>query len=231
MKKPHSNPAYDEDLAKLRTSLSVMADRAEEMLAGTVRALEGRDGMQARALLAVESELDGLEMACDDCALKLLARWQPVASDLRFIATTFKVVTDLERIGDQCVNICERVLEFPDQGRLHASVELRDLARAAQVGVHEAVEALRTEDVQASARLIEHAPRTDLLARQVLRGCLTAMSHDANHLPDVILTHEIAGHLQRIAAHATNIAEMVIFLVRGEDVRHPDNPPVETHVG
>lgn len=223
-KKPHTLPAYEQDLAALRSLLETMGERAEDMLAGSLAALEGRNTDDARRLVALDSALDVMEMAIDDRCLRLLARWQPVASDLRFIATALKVVTDLERVGDHAVNICERILEFEDAPPLHPPVDLRALGRMAQALVQDALRALRDEDVLLAGQVIERGPRADVLARQVLRGCFEALRHDPEHVHQATSTHEIAGYLQRIAAHATNIAEMVIFLVRGEDVRHSDHP-------
>jgi phosphate transport system protein len=230
MTKPHTIPAYDHDLAQLRELLTRMASRAELMLAGSLRALEERNVADARRLVAMDSELDALEMAVDNRSLHLLARWQPVASDLRFVATALKAVTDLERIGDHAVNICERVLEFEDAPPLHPPVDVMDLGRMVQDLIHDALQALRSEDVALAGQILERGPRADVLVRQVLRGCFEALRHDPEHVHQATSTHEIAGYLQRIAAHATNIAEMVIFLVRGEDVRHHDNPPAGPEV-
>lgn len=225
MKKPHTIPAYDEELTKLRWLLDTMASRAEEMLGDTLQALDERNVAEARKLVALDNALDTLEMAIDSTCLRLLARWQPVASDLRFIATALKAVTDLERIGDQSVNICERVMEFDDRPSPRPGVDMMTLGRRAQALVHDAVRALREEDVALAEQVIRSTARTELLARQVLRSWFELVKQDPARLQQAASDHEIANHLRRIAAHATNIAELVVFLVRGEDVRHPDNPP------
>lgn len=224
MKKPHTIPAYDQQLVELRTLLQTMADRAEEMLAGTLRILDGRDLAEARRLVGLENDLDTLEMTIDRTCLKLLARWQPVASDLRFIATALKAVTDLERIGDQSMNICEQVAAENDAPLQHP-VDLMALGQTAQALVHDGLRALREEDTALAAQVIVAAPRADLRAREVLRACFQALRREPERLHQATSTHEIASSLRRIAAHASNIAELAIFLVRGEDVRHPDNPP------
>jgi phosphate transport system protein len=225
MKKPHTIPAYDEELAKLRWLLETMAGRAEEMLARTLDALERRNAADARALVTLDNELDTLEMTIDRDCLKLLARWQPVASDLRFIATALKAVTDLERIGDQSVNVCERVADFDEAPLPRLPSDLMALGRVVQALVHDALRALREEDVALAAHVIGSTARTELLARQVLRQCFEALRQDPQHLHQATSAHEVATCLRRIGAHATNLAELVVFLVRGEDVRHADNPP------
>jgi phosphate transport system protein len=224
MKKPHTIPAYDHELEALRGLLETMGDRAEGILAGTLDALQDRNVAEARRLVTLDNELDTLEMTIDRTCLTLLARWQPVASDLRFIATALKAVTDLERVGDQSVNICERVAAADDAPPLQPPVDLMTLGRTAQALVQDALRALREENPALAEHVIAATSRADLLARQVLRACFEALRRDPQRLHQATSTYEIASCLRRIAAHASNIAELVIFLVRGEDVRHPDNP-------
>jgi phosphate transport system protein len=165
--------------------------------------------------------MNGLEVAIDDHCLKLLARWQPAASDLRFIATALKVVTDLERIGDHCVNICERVLEL-SQGVPGAPppLDARTLAATVQSMLRAAFAALAWEDGQQAVRVVEWGRQVDALVRNILHDGFHSMRREDADLQMAVRMYEIAGYLQRIAAHGTNIAEMVVFLVRGEDVRH-----------
>lgn len=220
MKKPHAEPSYDRDLAHVRGLLDVMATRVHEMVTGSLQALVGADADRARLLIGADAEINRLEVEIDERCLKLLARWQPVASDLRFVATALKVVTDLERIGDHCVNLCQRVLELEPVDPPSPAIEWRGLAMAVEDLFGEALAALRAEDATLAAQVIEGSSRVDALANDVTRACFETNRDAGDRVTVTTRLHEVAGYLQRIAAHATNIAEMVIFLVRGEDVRH-----------
>jgi phosphate transport system protein len=220
MRKPHTQPAYDGDLARLHGLVEQMASRAREMLLGSRQALETLDAEAAKRIIASDGEVNRLEVEIDELCLELLVRWQPVASDLRFIAAAFKVVTDLERIGDHCVNISRSVLELRHEVPFQPPVDLSSLGAAVDTLLGDALTALRTEDVQLAAQVLERDQRVEALVGEVLRACLEALRQSAHGMPLATRLHGIAGYLQRIAAHATNIAEMVVFLVRGEDVRH-----------
>jgi phosphate transport system protein len=221
MENVHLDRAYDDDLGRLRSLLQQMATRAEEMLLGSRHALETRDPAAAKRIIGADGELNRLEVEIDERCLKLLARWQPVASDLRFIAATLKVVTDLERIGDHCVNISQSVLALPHEVPFQPPVDLGSLGRVVDTLVRDALTALRTEDVQLAGQVLERHQQVEALVSEVLRDCFEALRQNGHGMPLATRLHGIASYLQRIAAHATNIAEMVIFRVRGEDVRHP----------
>ena len=224
MKKPHSDPSYDADLARIRADVISMGSLAGEQLAGSLRALAARDAAAGRQVAQRDREVNAFEVEIDERCLKLLARWQPVASDLRFVGATLKMVTDLERIGDHCVNICERVMELGSDG-VTPAVDLGALAEAVPALLRDALDAWRSEDAQMAGQVIERGPRVDGLVRQVTRACFEASRQDPRTVTGVIRWHEVAGYLHRIGAHATNIAEMVIFMVRGEDVRHAGRLP------
>ena len=198
MKKPHTIPAYDHELEGLRGLLETMGDRAEGILAGTLDALEDRNVAEARRLVTLDNDLDTLEMTVDRTCLTLLARWQPVASDLRFIATALKAVTDLERVGDQSVNICERVAASDDAPPLQSPVDLMTLGRTAQALVHDALRALREENTALAELVIAATSRADLLARDVLRACFEALRRDPERIHEVTSTH---GDRQLSAPH------------------------------
>ncbi|HEY0709560.1 MAG TPA: phosphate signaling complex protein PhoU [Polyangia bacterium] len=223
MKTPHLDHGFDDALASLRASLDEMATRAEATLKATMVALERRDRGQAKAIIAADGGMNALEMSVDDKCLKLLARWQPVAGDLRFVAAALKLTVDLERIGDHCVNIAERSLELSHTPG-EPPVDVVALGETVRKLVHDAFEALRAEDVQQASQIIERGRQADVLVRDVLHGCFESMQSPNAAIGVAVRTYEIAGYLQRIAAHATNVAEMVVFLVRGEDVRHANQP-------
>jgi phosphate transport system protein len=220
MKKPHIDHVLEEELAQARGLLDTMAREAEGMLAESLGALDRRDGERAKRVIAKDQKMNGLEVEIDEHSLKLLARWHPVASDLRFVAAALKVVTDLERIGDHCVNICERVLELSHAVAGRPPVDLTLLAVSVESMLRQALASLAAEDVHQAVQVIERGKQVDALVREVLHACLDSMRQDGTSIHLTVRMYEIAGYLQRIAAHGTNIAEMVVFLVRGKDVRH-----------
>jgi phosphate transport system protein len=225
MKKAHLEPSYDVDLAHVRGLIEGMAALVDEMLAASLAALRLRDVVEAKQIAARDREVNALEVEIDECCLKLLARWQPAASDLRFVAATLKLVTDLERVGDHCVNICERLVELHGD-HVDCPVDLEALMTAVPALLRDAVLAWRSEDSQMAGQVIERGGRVAVLVREVMRGALETARPDPSSVPAVIRWHEIAGYLERIGAHATNIAEMVVFLVRGKDVRHLGRLPM-----
>jgi phosphate transport system protein len=225
MRKHHADPSYDVDLDRVRILLDAMSDRAAEMLAGSLTALARRDGVAAKAVAARDLEVNALEVEIDERCLKLLARWQPVATDLRFVGATLKLVTDLERIGDHCVNICQRVVEL-EEDHVAPPVALGALTAAVPALLADALFAWRTENAKMAWQVIERGQRMAGLVRDVVRACFESARHDPGEVAAAIRWHEVAGYLERIGAHATNIAEMVVFLVRGQDVRHVGHLPM-----
>jgi phosphate transport system protein len=220
MQKPHAESGYDAALDRIRGLIADMSRLVGGMLDGSLKCLAERDAAGAAEVASRDREVNALEVEVDERCLKLLARWQPVASDLRFIGATLKMVTDLERVGDHCVNICGRITDLHAE-HVDPPAALAVLVPAVPALLHDAFEAWRTEDAQMANQLIERGGRIDGLVREVVRGCFELCRQDPSRVAAAISWHEVAGYLHRIAAHATNIAEMVIFLVSGQDVRHP----------
>jgi len=126
----HTDQGYEEELRRLREQLLLMGAKVEEMLANSMRALVERDSLLAREMIEFDHQINRLELECDEACLKILARRQPVASDLRFITIALKLVTDLERMGDLAVNICERVVELNDEPPLKPYLDLPRMRRS-----------------------------------------------------------------------------------------------------
>jgi phosphate transport system protein len=225
MKKPHAEPAYDADLARIRRLTAGMGSRAEQMLADSLKALVDGDAIAARKVAARDGEINALEMEIDERCLALLARWQPVASDLRLVGATLKLVTDLERVGDQCANICERVADA-GAGGAELPADLYVLTTAVPALLRDALVAWRAEDVELAAPVIERGRLIGALVHEIVRGCFELSRRAPTGVAAAIRWHQVVGCLERIGGHATNVAELVIFLVRGEDVRHQGPLPV-----
>ena len=181
-------------------------------------------------LAAEVKELDRLidrdEMEIDALVLRILALRQPVAYDLRLLATALKLVTDLERIGDEAVNIAERAEEDHGSAKELARAQLKAMADQAQQMLRDALDAFVEGDVTRAEQVSKGDDAVDALYGQTLRDMMAFMQENHSEIPGAIRVIKVAKYIERVADHATNIAEEVIFMVRGEDVRHVrTNPP------
>ena len=211
---------YDAELHKLHDQLLIMGARVEEMIAASMRALVERDTEAAQRTIESDHQINRLEIEIDELCLRILARRQPVASDLRLITLALKLVTDLERIGDLGVNICERVIELNTEPPLKQYVDLPRMAQTVQGMIRDALDAFVNADVDRSRDVMERDRVVDAYYGQVFRELLTYMMEDPRNIYRAIRLQAIAKYLERIGDHATNLAEMVIFMVLGKDVRH-----------
>jgi phosphate transport system protein len=231
MKQAHTDREYEAELAKIREQLLTMGASVEEMISKSVEALVKRDTLLAHRMIDFDDEIDHLELDTDDLCLKVLARRQPVASDLRFITLVMKMVTDLERIGDLGVNICERVIELNAEPPLKPYVDLPTMAEVARGMVREALDAFVNRDAERARQVIERDRTVDAYYGQIFRELLTYMMEDAHNIFRATRVQSIAKHLERIGDHATNLAEMVVFMVKGTDIRHLGRKGPAAHGG
>lgn len=220
MGKLHTDREYESELGRLRERLLRMAGRVEEMIADSVRALVERDVELARRTIAADALVDRAEVELDELCLVILARRQPVASDLRFITLSLKMVTDLERIGDLAVNICERAIDLAEDEPLKPWVDVPRMAGIVQGMVRDAMDAFVASDVARAESVIERDRALDQLYIRVFRELLAGMLQDPGKVERGIHAQSVAKWLERMADHATNVAEQVIFMVKGKDVRH-----------
>lgn len=216
----HTDREYEAELEKLREQVLLMGARTEELLSQAMRAFGERDAELARATMRIDRQIDQLELDIDQLCLKILARRQPVASDLRFITTTMKLVTDLERMGDLGVNVCERVVELAAEPPLPATTSVTRIADAALAMLHDALDAFVAGNTEQAEEVIERDGTVDAYYAQLFPELLQLMMKDPDSVFRATRLQSIAKYLERIADHATNIAEMVVFMVRGKDVRH-----------
>jgi phosphate transport system protein len=197
-----------------------MGSLVEDMIAKGALALTTRDTALAQSTIKIDRRINRLECEVDELAMRILATRQPVASDLRFITTALKIVTDLERIGDLCVNICERVVELNEEPPLPPVADLANLAEEASAVVHEALDALVARDVGRATELLTRDDSIDDHYARIFRDVLDLMARDPKSVFRATRVQSIAKYLERIADHAMNVAETVVFLVKGTDIRH-----------
>jgi phosphate transport system protein len=216
----HTNREYEQELRRLREQLLLMGAKVEEIIRGSIRALVERDTGLAEQMIAFDKKINQLELEIDELCMQVLARRQPVASDLRFITMALKLVTDLERIGDLCVNISERVVELNAEPPLKPYVDMPNMAREVQEMLHEALDAFVAADPDRAQRVIVRDRNVDAYYGQIFRELLTYMMEDPRNIFRASRLQSIAKYLERIGDHVTNLGEMVVFMVKGKDIRH-----------
>ncbi|MDB4982311.1 MAG: Phosphate transport system regulatory protein PhoU [Myxococcales bacterium] len=216
----HTNREYEQELRRLREQLLLMGAKVEEMIRGSIRALTERDTALAEQMIAFDKKINQLELEIDELCMQILARRQPVASDLRFITMALKLVTDLERIGDLGVNISERVIELNAEPPLKPYVDMPNMATEVQEMLHEALDAFVAADADRAQRVIVRDRNIDAYYTQIFRELLTYMMEDPRNIFRASRLTSIAKYLERIGDHVTNLGEMVVFMVKGKDIRH-----------
>src|SRR5215470_12623503 len=216
----HSSKKYEQQLGRLKEKLLVIGHMAEAAIADATRALVERRPSLAQRVIDEDDLIDALEIEIDDICFEILACEQPVASDLRFITTAMKIVGDIERIGDNGVNIARRALEILHEPELKPIIDVPVAAAAAQRILKESLDAFVHGDAKLAKRVIEGDRYIDDVCEQMLRELLTYMFEDPSTISRALRLMFVARNLERIGDHAANIAEMVIFLVEGQDIRH-----------
>ena len=216
----HTNKQYEEELRDLRADLVKMGGLVERQIADAVDSLVNRDSNQAREIIARDAEVNRMDVQIDDHCIRLVALHQPAASDLRFITTGLKITTDLERIGDNAVNICERAIELNDEPILKPYIDIPRMAQIAQEMLKASIDAFVGGDVDLAQSVIERDDEVDQLNYQIYRELLSYMAEDPTSIGRATRILFVSKYLERIADHATNIAEMVVYMVQGRNVRH-----------
>ena len=211
---------FDDELAGLQQTLLAMGGLVEDQIRRAMRALTERDDALAQDVIDRDRQVNAYDVEVDEKSVELLALHQPAAGDLRFITTIMKVVTDLERIGDQAVNIAQRALELNQEPQLKPYIDLPRMAGRAQAMVKESLDAFVTRDTELARRVCAADAEVDALKEQIFRELLTYMMSDPKTIPRAIRLILISRFLERVADHATNIAEMVIYMVESKMVRH-----------
>ena len=211
---------FDEELKQLKERLLIMAGMAERSVGKAIKALVDRDPTLAEAVLREDAVINQLEMEVEDTCLNLLARYQPEAKDLRTVAMVFKIVNDLERVGDQAVNISERTVDLLREPLLKPLIDIPKMALLAQEMLKDALDAFVNHDAELARAVCRRDDEVDHLNDQVYHELLVYMTHDPKTITRAIDLILVGRHLERVADHATNIAEDVYYLVKGTTIKH-----------
>ncbi len=225
MPNEHTDKKYEEDLKKLREEILYMGGLVEDQIQKAVKSLVDRDSELAKIIIERDHEVNRLDVEIDELCIRLLALHQPAGKDLRFITTGLKITTDLERIGDMSVNTCERALELNQEPQLKPYIDIPRMARIAQRMIRESLDAFVREDTSLALKVCKDDEEIDQLNSQIFREVITFMIEDPHTINRAMKISSISKYLERMADHATNIAEMVIFMVKGKSIRHMKELP------
>jgi phosphate transport system protein len=210
----------DEELAHLKEMLLKMAALVESAIQDSVQSLVERNSDKARSVIERDHAVNALDVRIDEECIKLLALKQPMGKDLRFITTAMKITTDLERIADNAVNIAERALELNEEPLLKPYIDIPRMSRIGQGMVHDTINAFISENKKLAKDVIMRDDQVDDLNEMVLKELMFIMTQDPSTISRAIKISYVSKYLERIADHATNIAEMVVYLVEGKIIRH-----------
>ena len=216
----HTDKRYEEQLKKLREEILYMGGLVEDQIQKAVKSLVDRDSELASVIIERDHEVNRLDVEIDELCIKLLALHQPAGRDLRFITTGLKITTDLERIGDMAVNICERALELNQEPQLKPYIDIPRMARIAQRMIRESLDAFVREDTELALKVCKDDDEVDQLNAQIFRETLTFMLENVQTISRATKVSSVSKYLERIADHATNVADDVIYMVLGRDIRH-----------
>lgn len=217
----HTARKYEQELSELREDLLEMAGRVEEMIRRAGTALVERDTQLARDTIELDQAVNRAEVEIDERCLKILALRQPLASDLRFVTLAMKMVTDLERIADLAVNICERAIDLSQADRIVVHAELPRMTQIVESMVKDSIDAFVSAESSKAWAVLERDDEVDELYHRVFEDSLERMRTDTKDVHQLIHVQSVAKWLERMGDHSTNLAELVIFMLDGRDVRHP----------
>src|SRR5271156_5800210 len=195
----HTNRQYEEELRALRGNLLKMGGLVERQIAEAMEALVNRDTVKAREIIARDVEVNRMDTEMDERCIRLLALHQPAASDLRFITTGLKITTDLERIGDNAVNICERAIELNEEPQLKPYLDVPRMAEVAQSMVKDSIDAFMSNDTELAQEVIDRDDVVDDLQHQVYRELLSYMAEDPRTIGCATRILFVSKYLERIA--------------------------------
>jgi phosphate transport system protein len=221
----HTDRHYESELKQLNVQILEMGGLVEKQIASAITALVTRDDALSRQTIEKDHTVNRLDVEIDELCIRLLALHQPAARDLRLITTALKITTDLERIGDMAVNLCERAIELSQEPQLKPFIDIPRMAELTQAMLRQSLDAFVREDVDLALKVCRDDDGVDQLTHQLFRELSSFMVEAPQTISRAIRLLFIAKYLERIADHATNIAEMVVFMVKGKSIRHLDRVP------
>jgi len=211
---------FDEELKELKKKLLRLGGMVEEGIVNAIKSLVERDSELAHKTIDADHNINALEVEIDEDCIRLMALHQPAAKDLRLLTTTLKLIDDLERMGDLAVNICERALELNKESTLKPYTDIPRMAVQTQQMVKECLDAFINEDVELAYKVCDEDELIDDLNTQILRELITFMAEDPTTISRAMRVIFVSKNLERIADHAVNISQSVVYMVKGKVIRH-----------
>ena len=215
---------FDEDLAELKQKILRMGSLVEGQIRQALKALIDRDDALAKQVIDNDRQVNTMDVAVDEACLELLALQQPAARDLRFITTAMKISSDLERMSDLAENICERAIELNEEPQLKPYIDIPLMADHAIKMVGEALDAFVRGDSALARKVLQDDDTVDAFNEQIFRELLSYMMENPQTISRAIRLSFISKYIERIADHATNVAELVVYMVEGKIIRHMTTP-------
>ncbi|MEW6569556.1 MAG: phosphate signaling complex protein PhoU [Nitrospirota bacterium] len=219
---------FDKELAALKERVLRLGSMVEMAVKNSVHSLVERDSTLAEDVIKKDYLINALDVEINEECIRLIALRQPKAGDLRFIITTMKITTDLERIGDLAVNIAERALELNQEPQLKPYIDIPRMAEISESMVKDALDAFVRGCIKLPHEVVKKETEVDNLTVQVFNELLFYMIQDPRLVTRAMRITYVAKYLERIADHATNIAEMVFYLCKGKLIRHMALPEMDT---
>ncbi|MFQ5597482.1 MAG: phosphate signaling complex protein PhoU [Nitrospiria bacterium] len=216
---------FEEELIGLKEKILKMGALVESQIANSIKCLVETDLTLAKQTIENDHLVNALDVAIDEECIRLLALYQPAAGDLRFITTAMKITTDLERMSDLSEDICERSIELSQEPLLKPYIDIPRMAEAAQKMVRETLDAFVNKDAALARKVCADDIFIDNLTEQIFRELVSYMVEDSTTITRAIRISFVSKYIERIGDHATNIAEMVVYLVEGKIIRHTQVNP------
>lgn len=220
----HSSKQYDMDLETIRSKVLLMGGLVESQFQDAVAAFRSGNVAQADQIIKADENVNNLEVSLDDACSHLIVKRQPAANDLRTVMATIKVITDLERVGDESTKIARAAKSISERGvtAINHYETIRVMAASAGNMLHDALDAFARLDGKQAIKLIAQDEAVDHEFRSIMRALITFMMEDPRTISGALDTLWVAKAIERIGDHAKNIAEYVIYIVEGKDIRHTD---------
>ncbi len=210
----------EQDLEQLKERILKMGGFVEDAIRKSIKALVERDRNLAIEVIDGDAIINNFDVEIEEECIRFLAIWQPTGSNLRFVTTAIKIITDLERMGDLAVDICERGIELLDEPPLKPYIDIPRMAEAAQKMLKDSLDAFVAKDADLALSVCEADDFVDNLNVQIFNELLLYMLKDPKNISRAVRLTYITKYLERVGDHATNIAEMVVYMVKGKVIRH-----------
>ena len=210
----------EQDIEALKEQVLKMGGFVEESIRKSVTALVERDRNLVIEVIDGDAIVNNFDVEIEEACIRFLAIWQPTGSNLRFVTTAIKIITDLERMGDLAVDICERAIELNEEPPLKPYIDIPRMAEAAQKMLKDSLDAFVARDADLAVSVCAADDFVDNLNQQIFNELLVYMLKDPKNIARAVRLTYITKYLERIADHATNIAEMVVYMVKGKVIRH-----------